>query len=53
MEPFKFLDNKDQSFPSTNAGKRTIEWAKNNNFKIKNREDIWRAYMARIESVLS
>lgn len=53
MEQFKFLDNKDKSFPSTNTGKRTIEWAKENNFKIRNREDIWRAYVARLESIFT
>lgn len=51
--PLQILDKKDPNFPSSNAGKRTIEWAKENNFKIKNREDIWRAYMARIESIFT
>lgn len=53
MNPLQFLDKKDQNFPSSNAGKRAVEWAKENNFKIKNREDIWRAYMARIESIFT
>ncbi len=48
---FEFLDKKDQSFPATNAGKRTLDWAKEHGVKVQNRADIWRAYMMRLESV--